>query len=419
MATRHSERARAPEFIDPPGYARHRPEQTLRYQFIEQHYPAFVALRAAQGRPLPRYVQEEFEGYLKCGRLEHGFLRVRCESCHAEKFVAFSCKGRGFCPSCGARRMAESAALLVDDVLPNKPLRQWVLSLPFALRFLLATEPQVVTRVLKITDRTIAGHLIKKAGLRAAVAETGAVTLIQRFGSALNLNIHLHMLVLDGVYLRGTEPPVFRQLAAPSAEELAALVQRLAERIGRALQRQGLLVRDCENRYLALDPTDGTAMNDLIGHSITYRVALGPRAGQKVFTLQTVPPIAAGEEQARGARASGFSLHAGVGAAGGERQKLERLCPMWLAPRCAGFHLPTRGAGAVAKPVGMTWRQRLQRVFAIDIETCRHCGGQLKVIASIEDPLVIGRILEHLDQREARSPSACRPRAPPQRELPL
>jgi ribosomal protein S27E len=80
----------------------------------------------------------EFEEYLKCGRLEYGFLRVRCTECHAEKLVAFSCKRRGFCPSCGARRMVESAALLVDEVLPSVPMRQWVLSVPFALRFLFA-----------------------------------------------------------------------------------------------------------------------------------------------------------------------------------------------------------------------------------------------------------------------------------------
>ena len=60
MATRAAEHARAPAFIDPPGYARHRPEQTLLYQIVVQHYPAFLAVRAAQGRPLPRYVQEEF-----------------------------------------------------------------------------------------------------------------------------------------------------------------------------------------------------------------------------------------------------------------------------------------------------------------------------------------------------------------------
>ncbi|MBK6286684.1 MAG: transposase zinc-binding domain-containing protein [Gammaproteobacteria bacterium] len=75
---------------------------------VEQHYPAFVASLAEQGKVLPAYVEREFEAYLKCGRLEHGFLRVRCESCHFERLVAFSCKKRGFCPSCGARRMAET-----------------------------------------------------------------------------------------------------------------------------------------------------------------------------------------------------------------------------------------------------------------------------------------------------------------------
>jgi len=88
------------------GYERHRPEQTLLYQIVEQYYPEFLAQMEAHGRSLPRYVQKEFEEYLKCGRLEHGFLRVRCDNCHAEQLVAFSCKRRGFCPSCGARRKA-------------------------------------------------------------------------------------------------------------------------------------------------------------------------------------------------------------------------------------------------------------------------------------------------------------------------
>ena len=97
-------------------------------------FPApFKAHLAAQGTVLPGYVEREFEDYLECGRLEHGFLRVRCEYCHAEHLVAFSCKRRGFCPSCGARRMAESAALLVDEVFPEQPVRQWVLSFPVSL----------------------------------------------------------------------------------------------------------------------------------------------------------------------------------------------------------------------------------------------------------------------------------------------
>ena len=86
-----------------PPYARHRPERTLLYHLIEKYYPVFEAHCAVEDRILPDYVRQEFEDYLKCGRLEHGFLRVRCDACHAEHLVAFSCKRRGLlrasCPT--------------------------------------------------------------------------------------------------------------------------------------------------------------------------------------------------------------------------------------------------------------------------------------------------------------------------------
>ena len=151
-------------------YVRHRPETTLLYQVVEEYWPEFQAELTSHGRYLPAYVIREFDEYLKCGRLEHGFLRVRCESCHDEKLVAFSCKRRGFCPSCGARRMADSAALLVDEVLPHQPMRQWVLSVPFPLRFLFASQPAVMGKVLGIVYRTIATHLTHKAGYTKATA---------------------------------------------------------------------------------------------------------------------------------------------------------------------------------------------------------------------------------------------------------
>ena len=71
-------------------YERHCPEQTLLYQLVEEHYPAFVAELAAQGREVPAYVAREFAESLRCGRLEHGSRRVRCELCHQERLVAFS-----------------------------------------------------------------------------------------------------------------------------------------------------------------------------------------------------------------------------------------------------------------------------------------------------------------------------------------
>jgi len=193
-------------------YQRHRPEKTLLYQIVDEYYPSFAALMAEQGRELPGYVRREFEDFLQCGRLEHGFLRVRCESCYA----------------------------------------QWVLSVPFQLRFLFASCPEIMGRVLGIVYRAISTHLIKRAGYSKQTARTGAVTLIQRFGSALNLNIHFHMLFLDGVYIDGPDGAArFRWVRAPTTEELTQLSHTIAHRVDRFLERQGLLERDAENSYLS------------------------------------------------------------------------------------------------------------------------------------------------------------------------
>ena len=79
-----------------PSYARHVPGRTLLYTLVQAHYPDFIARLEAEDRSLPKHVHEEFEEYLRCGVLDHGFLRVVCEECHAERLVAFSCKKRGF-----------------------------------------------------------------------------------------------------------------------------------------------------------------------------------------------------------------------------------------------------------------------------------------------------------------------------------
>jgi hypothetical protein len=139
---------------------------------VQAHYPDFLAQLAAQDRPLPGYVREAFEAYLRCGVLEHGFLRVVCEQCQAERLVAFSCKKRGFCPSCGARRMAESSRHLVDDVFGPRPVRQWVLSFPYPLRFLFASKPDAIGPVLAIVQRVIGNWLADQAGVGRAAAHT-------------------------------------------------------------------------------------------------------------------------------------------------------------------------------------------------------------------------------------------------------
>jgi len=162
--------------------------------------------------------------------------------------------------------MVDTAALLVDDVLPHRGVRQWVLSVPFPLRFLFARDPAAMNGALRIVIRAISAHLISKSGLGQAQAQTGSVTLIQRFGGALNLNIHFHMIFLDGVYdVRRHGRPRFIPVPAPTAVDMATLVHRISERVGRHLERRGLLVRDAESAWLDFDTERGSAMDDLAG----------------------------------------------------------------------------------------------------------------------------------------------------------
>ena len=96
------------------------------------------------------------------------------------------------------------------------PLRQWVISFPFPLRYLFAAHPQAIGKVLGSVYRAISNHLSPKAGLQLSGGATGAVTLIQRFGSALNLYIHFQILFLDGVYVyRDHRSPRFQRVSAP------------------------------------------------------------------------------------------------------------------------------------------------------------------------------------------------------------
>ena len=163
---------------------------------MEQHLPAFQRSLAERERPLPGFVLDEFRSYLACGRPEHGFIRVKCDGCRHELLGAVSRKKGGFCPSCGARascgarRMVETAAHLIDHVIPHVPARQWVLSFPWPLRMRFAARPEALTRCLEVVVRCIATHLVQRAGLRrTSGARTGMVALIQRHGSAANLHV--------------------------------------------------------------------------------------------------------------------------------------------------------------------------------------------------------------------------------------
>jgi len=132
--------------IDPTdSYRPRNPEQSVLYRTIAGNLETFLARQQERGRHVPQFVERELRAFLQCGVLACGFLRLRCQSCGKDKLLALSCKGRGICPSCCGRRMADTAAHLVDRVFPPVPVRQWVLSLPFALRYRLAYDSKMAT----------------------------------------------------------------------------------------------------------------------------------------------------------------------------------------------------------------------------------------------------------------------------------
>jgi hypothetical protein len=345
------------------------------------------------------------------------------------------------------------------------PVRQWVLSFPIPLRILLAAHPELLTPVLGIVHRVITGFLLGQAGLKRTAADAGAVTLVQRFGSAANLNVHLHCLVLDGVYRRTEGEPLFQEARAPTDDELKGLLDQIVARLMKLLTRRGHLVEEQGMTWLAETDTENS-LASLQAASCTYRIALGPRAGQKVLSLRTV----AGRDEKPGkvlcADAHGFSLHAAVRCGADQRKPLERLCRYITRPALANERLSRNGKGQVVlklksptrdgtthivmppqefmqrlaalvprprlhlirfhgvlapnaklraavipqsaqkdsapahehangQAARMRWARLLKRVFDIDVERCA-CGGRLKIIAAIEEPVVIVRILTHL-----------------------
>ncbi len=169
-------------------YVRHRPEDTVLFAALQEHWRSFLEdlERATDAPLLPAFVEAEVEAYLRCGILAHGFGLARCGDCGWSRPVAFSCQRRGFCPSCIGRRMADFAAHIADRVVPAVPVRQWVLTVPHALRAQMMFDPALTTVVLRELIAAVSSWLRRRArrlGIRGTI-KTSAIVVIQRFNSA-------------------------------------------------------------------------------------------------------------------------------------------------------------------------------------------------------------------------------------------
>jgi hypothetical protein len=226
-------------------------------------------------------------------------VQVQCTACRQSLLVGFSCKGRGFCPSCGARRSEETAAHC-GEVLPQVGYRQWTLSLPRAFRWPVVKTPQLLKRV---ENRLVQGifRWQRREARRHSVPgrlRSGALAFTQYFGSALQLTPHLHLLVPEGLWANDA----FVELPPPEPQDLEELLCRMVKQL--ASDFEGVAVDWPEDELEVLQNA-----------GIQHRLALPQE--EETRSSRRKPRLAVVE---------GFRLHADTQVHAHDRQGLERLC---------------------------------------------------------------------------------------------
>lgn len=462
-------------------YVPRNPRKTILHQVFENHWVQFLQSVDAGGgeKYLPSFVKKEISDYFKCGIHEYGFVRLYCKDCKTSQYLAFSCKRRGFCPSCCGRRMNLSSAKMVDFVFPEVQTRQWVMSFPFELRYLMAYDSEITSLILRLFTNKVSCWYRKQARAQGIKhSKCGGVTVIQRAGGALNLNVHFHSIFIDGVYTKSKNAHlIFKRVRKPTPSDLEEVVDSVIKAVKKHLQRAAAE----QEQGVESSPQLQLAMA-----SITNHVATGERIGKRVRRVKQNLNNETFSKNA-GVNKNGFSIHAGVSVPAKNRKKLEKLCryisrgplaqnrlyrlpgdrlgytlktqwrdgtssiifsPHELIEKLVALIPPpranlTRFHGVLApnakwrkeivpkkKPVkntkqedvapqaNMSWAAMMKRVFEIDVTICQHCKGELKLIAVIQD-IKTARLI--LDSEGLRQPvpifRRCPTRPPTQMDL--
>jgi hypothetical protein len=303
----------------------------------------------SDGRTLPSFVTAELHDFLGCGILARGLAQLFCPNCHERYVVGWSCKGRGFCPSCGGRRMNAGALTLTGHVLPDVPLRQFVLTVPFPLRFPLAFDGKLLCQVVHIFIDTVAANLRRRLAERGITGgKHGAVVVIQRANSDLRCNPHVHAIFLDGLYAKDHDGKglMFHPAPAPTQQDVEAIVERASKRILRFLQRRGVI-------SLVTAPGDGevTVVTDetmgeqdrllarLLAAATAGAFPAGPahkRAPIRIMLDPDATPVPKGKLCAT---SHAFNLHAATRVAANDEQGRLALCKYILRPPLANDRL--------------------------------------------------------------------------------
>jgi len=438
-------------------YRPRRPEKTRLYQTVQNELESWLEIRSLE--EMPAYIEKEFRSFLKCGILAYGFARAHCSNCGYNFLVAFSCKGRGFCPSCNTKRMQETAAFLTDQVFPKVPIRQWVLSLPKRIRYFLLHNPEYINPILQIFIQTI-----KKALLQATNApdssKLGAVTFLQRFGSFLNLHLHFHSVVIDGLF---DEKGNFYPAGFLSSNAVFEVEKEIRKKVIKFFLKRGLLEKEEAQNMLSwntsgfsvdasvlIDAQDREGLERLIrycarpvfassrleqiGGKLKY-ILSKPLQGEKVLLLKPfelldrlaklIPPPRYHRHFYHGVLAPNAPLRTKIRALAGKephlaRQSLQKIIgsdqasPTQLTPVSA--LIDSVNEEATFRKISLGWAKLIARVYEVLPLICPRCKGTMKVIAFIDDPKTIQKILTCLNE-SIEPPRITSARGPPEMEF--
>ncbi len=389
-------------------YRPRRPEKTTLFQVVKKHYSTW---NRNSKEPVPRYVDNEFQKYLGCGILAKGFACAHCDGCQKDFLIAFSCKGRGICPSCNSRAMVETAAHLVDNVLPRLPFRQFVLSFPKRIRHYLETHT-LLQAVLKIVVEEIRTRLI--ACSPAVIhPQIGAISFIQYFGNTLNYHPHLHLIVADGIFGGETGLQFYEAILTP--DDIVDTQDCIQNRVLRLLCRRGFFSKEEVEKMLSYDQSgfsldakvrieswDKDGLERLIrycarppfasenlrwrSHMLSYRFPKPSRTGQLSMQLEPLDFLERISRFIPYPRRHRRHYH-GIFA---PSSPMRKLLVASAQKRVETARLEVQEA---VEKASRSWAKLIARIYEVDPLTCTGCGKKIKITAFITNEAQIHRIL--------------------------
>lgn len=319
-----------------------RPQETPFLDIIRDYYAPYIADRERKGRDVPWYVKKTFEGAMECGDINLGSATFACANCGLEVELPFSCWQRGVCPSCLHRRMRDRGEFIVENVIGDAPTRQWVHTFPRPLRSYLAFDPGLTSVLLSQFLGIVFALLRRKArrevGNRFGKMDPGSMSTIQRWSSFLDLNVHFHCLVTDGVFYRDpvTDRVTFHRVAAPTPAEITEVARKMCRRTCRRLARRGMWEP-------LRDPRVGSASGSMFG-----RISLGKRKTSRSRVVRFIGNATTEEtddpEEVDGAEP--FDVFAGEATVEGDRKALRGLVEYALSPPFT-YEQVSRGEGGL------------------------------------------------------------------------